>query len=81
MAAEKTLPTQVSERVDNLGHRVRVARVRRGMSIAELAAKAGLNRNTLSALEQPSIRPDPSARMPRRGRFALISHVLTHGTA
>jgi transcriptional regulator with XRE-family HTH domain len=51
MAAEKTLPAQVSERVDNLGHRVRVARVRRGMSIAELAAKAGLNRNTLNALE------------------------------
>jgi transcriptional regulator with XRE-family HTH domain len=51
MAAEKTLPAQVSERVDNLGHRVRVARVRRGMSIAELAAKAGVNRNTLNALE------------------------------
>ena len=51
MAAEKTLPAQVSERVDNLGHRVRVARVRRGMSIADLAAKAGLNRNTLNALE------------------------------
>jgi transcriptional regulator with XRE-family HTH domain len=51
MAAEKTLPAQVSERVDNLGHRVRVARVRRGMSIAELAAKAGVNRITLNALE------------------------------
>jgi transcriptional regulator with XRE-family HTH domain len=51
MAAEKTLPAQVLERVDNLGHRVRVARVRRGMSIAELAAKAGVNRNTLNALE------------------------------
>jgi len=51
MAAEKTLPAQVSERVDHLGHRVRVARVRRGMSIAELAAKAGVNRNTLNALE------------------------------
>lgn len=51
MATEKTLPARVSESVEHLGHRVRVARVRRSMSIAELAAKAGLNRNTLNALE------------------------------
>ena len=29
----------------------RLARTRRGMSIAEVAAKAGINRNTLNALE------------------------------
>ena len=51
MASEKTLPAQVSESVERLGHRVRVARMRRGMSIAELAVTAGLNRNTLNALE------------------------------
>ncbi len=34
-----------------LGQRIRVARIRRGWSVAELASKAGINRNTLSALE------------------------------
>ena len=45
------LPIQATERTKELGHRVRLARTRRGMSIAELAAKAGINRNTLNALE------------------------------
>src|SRR5438477_8407873 len=48
---KKTIPGQVIDRVKELGHRVRVARTRRGMSIAEVAAKAGINRNTLNALE------------------------------
>src|SRR5437762_11896834 len=48
---KKTLPGQVIDRVKELGHRVRVARTRRGMSIAEVADKAGINRNTLNALE------------------------------
>jgi transcriptional regulator with XRE-family HTH domain len=47
----KTLPAEVAGRVHELGFRVRVARIRRGMSIADLAAKAGINRNTLNALE------------------------------
>jgi transcriptional regulator with XRE-family HTH domain len=37
--------------VKQLGQRIRVARIRRGWSVAELASKAGINRNTLSALE------------------------------
>ena len=45
-------PAQVSESVAKLGSRIRVARVRRGWSAADLAAKAGINRNTLTALEQ-----------------------------
>src|SRR5437867_12384450 len=48
---KKTLPAQSLERTKELGHRVRLARARRAMSIAELAAKAGINRNTLNALE------------------------------
>jgi len=44
-------PTQVTERVAQLGQRIRIARIRRGWSIADLASKAGINRNTLSALE------------------------------
>jgi len=48
---KKTLPAQSLERTKELGHRVRLARTRRGMSIAEVAAKAGINRNTLNALE------------------------------
>ena len=51
MGISKTLPTQAAERVKELGYRVRLARTRRGMSIAEVAAKAGINRNTLNALE------------------------------
>lgn len=51
MGINKTLPTATTERIKELGYRVRLARIRRGMSIAEVAAKAGINRNTLNALE------------------------------
>lgn len=51
MGISKTLPIQAAERIKELGYRVRLARTRRGMPIAEVAAKAGINRNTLSALE------------------------------
>ncbi len=51
MGIKKILPIQATERTKELGYRVRLARTRRGMSIAEMAAKAGINRNTLSALE------------------------------
>jgi DNA-binding XRE family transcriptional regulator len=44
-------PTLVAERVVQLGQRIRVARIRRGWSVADLASKAGINRNTLTALE------------------------------
>lgn len=42
---------EVTQRLKQLGRRIRVARKRRGLSIAELADKAGVNRNTLNALE------------------------------
>src|SRR5437868_10490114 len=51
MAIRNILPAQATESIKDLGYRVRLARTRRGMSIAELAAKAGINRNTLNALE------------------------------
>jgi transcriptional regulator with XRE-family HTH domain len=51
MGKTKILPGQATERIKELGGRVRLARTRRGMSIAEVAAKAGINRNTLNALE------------------------------
>ena len=51
MGIKKPLPTEAAERIKELGYRVRLARPRRGMSIAEVAAKAGIDRNTLSALE------------------------------
>lgn len=44
-------PTQVVEQVTQLGQRIRIARIRRGWSVADLANKAGINRNTLTALE------------------------------
>jgi len=44
-------PAEVTVHVARLGQRIRVARLRRGWSVAELAAKAGINRNTLTALE------------------------------
>ena len=45
------LPLDVSEWVAQLGQRIRIARLRRGWSVADLASKAGINRNTLTALE------------------------------
>jgi len=51
MGTRKPIPAEASDRVKDLGYRVRLARTRRGLSIAELAAKAGINRNTLNALE------------------------------
>lgn len=51
MGTKKPIPAEASDRIKDLGYRVRLARTRRGLSIAELAAKAGINRNTLNALE------------------------------
>lgn len=48
---KKVIPIEAADRIKVLGDRVRLARIRRGMSIADLAAKAGINRNTLGALE------------------------------
>jgi len=45
------MPLQAAERVAQLGQRIRVARIRRGWSVADLAGRAGINRNTLTALE------------------------------
>lgn len=42
---------QVIEQVVQLGQHIRIARLRRGWSVADLASKAGINRNTLTALE------------------------------
>lgn len=46
-----TLPENVTQYVKELGRRIRLARTRRKLSIIELAAKAGIDRNTLGALE------------------------------
>jgi transcriptional regulator with XRE-family HTH domain len=45
------LPIEASEWIAQLGQRIRIARLRRGWSVADLASKAGINRNTLTALE------------------------------
>jgi len=46
-----SMPQQAAVQVAQLGQRIRVARIRRGWSVADLASKAGINRNTLTALE------------------------------
>lgn len=46
------LPAEVSHRLIALAQRLRVARQRRRWTIAETAGKAGINRNTLGALER-----------------------------
>lgn len=51
MGTRKAIPAEASDRIKELGYRIRLARTRRGLSIAELATKAGINRNTLNALE------------------------------
>ena len=57
MGKIKNFPAEATERSKELGSRIRLARARRGMSIAEVAAKAGINSNTLNALElgRPSV--------------------------
>lgn len=52
MMSKFEMPSEVVERLDRLGERIRIARIRRGWSVLELATKAGINRNTLTALEQ-----------------------------
>ncbi len=44
-------PPLVTDRLERLGDRIRTARLRRSWSIALLAGKAGINRNTLTAIE------------------------------
>lgn len=51
MGVFKNLPLDAADRLRELGYRIRVARTRRSLSIAEVAAMAGINRNTLTALE------------------------------
>jgi ribosome-binding protein aMBF1 (putative translation factor) len=46
-----SVPALVTDRLERLGDRIRTARLRRAWSVAMLAAKAGINRNTLSAIE------------------------------
>lgn len=52
MGEFSVLPESVTHHIKDLGHRIRVARTRRKLSIVELAAKAGIDRNTLGALER-----------------------------
>ncbi len=46
-----TLPSAASTALAEIGQRIRLARLRRNWSGMDLAAKAGLNRNTLMAIE------------------------------
>ena len=47
----KKLTADVTDRIRKLGVRIRLARKRRNYTIAETAEKAGINRNTVNALE------------------------------
>src|SRR5262245_18092185 len=51
IVSKTALPALVTEQTTMLGQRIRIARIRRGWSVSDLAAKAGINRNTLTALE------------------------------
>src|SRR5687767_4319056 len=44
-------PAEVSELLRQMGQRIRLARTRRDLTIAEIAAKAHLDRNTVNTLE------------------------------
>jgi len=45
------MPFEARKLTYQLGQRIRIARIRRGWSVAELASKAGIARNTLTTLE------------------------------
>lgn len=49
--AFETTPGEVTARIQQLAERIRIARQRRGWTVAETAARAGINRNTLTSLE------------------------------
>ena len=51
MMALKVPAPEVRICIEELAERLRVARKRRGWTVAETATKAGINRNTLTALE------------------------------
>jgi transcriptional regulator with XRE-family HTH domain len=52
LVSKFSLLPQSAQAIELLGQRIRLARIRRGLAVAELAVKAGINRNTLTALEQ-----------------------------
>ena len=51
MAQTIDIPAEAATRAKELGYRIRLARTRRGMTIPDLAAKVGIHRKTLQALE------------------------------
>ena len=51
MMSKFDMPQRVAEHLAHFGQHIRLARIRRGWSVVDLASKAGINRNTLTALE------------------------------
>jgi transcriptional regulator with XRE-family HTH domain len=49
--AFEIIPAEVTTRIQQLAERIKIARQRRGWTVAETAARAGINRNTLTSLE------------------------------
>ena len=47
----ETPPAEVMTRIQQLAARIKIARQRRGWTVAETATRAGINRNTLTSLE------------------------------
>src|SRR5680860_1876935 len=52
----RTLFPQTQRRAEALGERLRLARLRRRMSLAELAARVDVSRDTVSRLERGELR-------------------------
>lgn len=51
MSKQESLPAAVVSHLQLLGRRIRIARKRRGWSVHDLAERAKVNRNTMTALE------------------------------
>jgi len=51
MGKTNSIPAAVVSHLQLLGRRIRIARKRRGWSVEDLAGRARVNRNTLTALE------------------------------
>jgi len=69
MASKAAILPRLSRVLEHLGENIKLARLRRKLSAKQVAERAGINRNTLTAIEKGS----PGVSM---GNYAVVLMVL-----